>query len=315
MIAWMLWRTRKQISARVPCLLLIACLAVGFGAHRFDLWYYDRDPAWREYHRMNALLAEFVDYDRVDYTPETAPVIASAGWLPIDYLMLLNRAFLDRDRYNVRTLQAILDGSESRGRRPTKPLLDLFRGLVQDGELLGLWAFGAAGLAILAIDKSARFVPLACYCVTVFVCIILYQYLHLPPRVYCPAFAACSITPILLSAGPRSLGRRRPWTESTIGRRAMLILVVGVFVWRGSAMWQTNADFCADHKQASLMMTELSPRSNQLYVVWAHSFPYEHVVLPLDSGSIPGDFSVLGLDGRAKLLPPKPGWTNSASRT
>src|SRR5580704_6864695 len=38
MIAWMLWRTRKQISARLSCLVLIACLVVGFAAQRYDAW-------------------------------------------------------------------------------------------------------------------------------------------------------------------------------------------------------------------------------------------------------------------------------------
>jgi hypothetical protein len=303
MIAWMFWRTRRQISARVPCLVLMACLAVGFGAHRFDVWYYDRDANWRGFHHLNALLSEFVDYGRVDYTPETAPVIASVGWLPIDYLMLQNWAFLDRERYNVHTLQAILDGSASRGWKPTKPLLDLFSSLLQDGELLGLWAFGAACLAILAIDKSARFVPLACFCVSAVVCILLYEYMGLPPRVYCPAFAACSITPILLSAGPRSFGRHGPWTESTLARRTILPLFVGLFVWRGISMWQSNVEFRADHAQAALMMQELAPRSNQLFVVWGSSFPYQYVVLPLDGDSMPRDFNVLGLDKRA-LTPP-----------
>jgi hypothetical protein len=299
-IAWMMWRSRNQVSARFCCLTLVACVAIGFAAQRFDTWYYDRDPAWQEYHRMNGLLAEFVDYGRVDYTPETAPVIASVGWLPIDYQMLVNRAFLDRDRYNVQTLQAILDGTAAHGRTFSKPLLDLFRELFDDGELLGLWAFGAACLAILAIDKSAWFVPLACYGVTAVLCIVLYEYLHLPARIYCPAFAACAITPIVLSASPRSLGQTGRWTESTLWRRAILVLVVGMFVWRGSAMWQNNADFRADHTQAVQMMRELAPRSNQLYVVWGASFPYEHVVLPLDSGSMPRDFCVLGLDGRAQ---------------
>ena len=41
----------------------------------------------------------------------------------------------------------------------------------------------------------------------------------------------------------------------------------------------------------------------QLYVVWAASFPYEHLVLPLDVDSLPRDFKVLGLDKRA-LTPP-----------
>ena len=79
-------------------------------AYGFDAWYYDRDPDWKDFHRMNRLVSEFVDYSRVNYTPETAPVIKAVGWLPIDYLMLENWAFLDRDRFNVQTLQAVLDG-------------------------------------------------------------------------------------------------------------------------------------------------------------------------------------------------------------
>ena len=60
------------------------------------------------------LLVEFVDNGRVDYTPETAPVNEAAGWLPIDYLMLQDWACLDHDRFNVQTLQTVVDGIPSR---------------------------------------------------------------------------------------------------------------------------------------------------------------------------------------------------------
>lgn len=303
MIAWMFWRTNYQVHAWAPCLLLVACLAVGFAAHRYNVWYYERDPGWQEFHRFNALRTEFTDMDHVEYTPETAPVFASVGWLPIDLQMLQNWVFLDRDRYNVETLQTVLDRLAPFGRKHTKPLNALFSGLIEDGELLGLWAFGAACLAILASDKSARFVPLACYCVTAVVCILLYRYLRLPARVYCPAFAACSIVPIVFSAGPRASGRRRLWTESSFGRRAALLLVGAVIVWRGSAMWQSNVDFVSDHRQAATMLKQLSPQANQLFVVWAASFPYEYLALPLDGNSMPRAFKVLGLDAGSQTPP------------
>jgi hypothetical protein len=302
-IAWMFWRMRRWFRAWIPCAVLLGCVALVFAAHRFDAWYYDRDPDWKEFHRFNALLAEFTDFGHVDYTPETAPVIASAGWLPIDYLMLQNWACLDRDRFNVQTLQAVVNGLPPRSHKPTRPLLDLFQQMIQDNELLGLWALAAAGLVTLSIDRSARFVPLACYVVTAVVCVLLYEYLRLPARVYCPAFAACAVTPMVFAAGPRSLGRRGPWTESAWGRRVILLLVVALFVWRGSAMWQANAEFREDHRQAALMMKELAPRPTQLYVVWAASFPYEYLVLPFESESLPRDFKVLGLDGRAQTPP------------
>jgi hypothetical protein len=302
-IVWMFWSIRRWFAAWVPCAVLIACAALVFAGHRFDAWYYDSDPQWKDFHRFNALLAEFTDFGHVDYTPETAPVIESVGWLPIDYLLLQNWACLDRDRFNVQTLGSVVDTIAARSHKPTKPLLDLIQQLAQDSEFLGLLALGAAGLATLSFDKAARFVPLACYGVAAAVCVLLYEYLRLPARVYCPVFAACAVTPIVFASGPRSFGRYGPWTESVPGRRLILLLMVALFVWRGSAMWQANAEFREDHRQAALMMKELAPRPTQLYVVWAASFPYEYLVLPFESHSLPRDFKVLGLDGRVQTPP------------
>jgi hypothetical protein len=302
-IVWMLWRTRHWFAAWIPCAVLFGCVALVFAAHQFDAWYYDRDPAWKDFYRFNSLRVEFTDFGHVEYTPETAPVFESVGWLPIDYLMLQNWACLDRDRFSVEKLQAVLDGLASKSGKSTRPLRQLFRQLIGDGELLGLLALGAAALATLSFAKDARFVPLACYGTTAVVCVLLYEYLRLPARVYCPVFAACSITPIVFSAGPRSVGEHGLWRESKLGRLAILLLIVGLLVWRGLSIWQAGVEFRADHRQAALMMKELAPRPNQLFVVWAASFPYEDLVVPLDSDSLPRDFKVLGLDGRAQTPP------------
>jgi hypothetical protein len=302
-IAWMFWQIRRWFAAWVPCAVLLGCVVLVFASHRLDAWYYDRDPDWKEFHRFNALRAEFTDFGHVEHTPETAPVIESVGWLPIDCLMLQYWACLDRERFNVQTMQAVVDGVASRSRKPTKPLLELFRQLAQNDELLGLLALGILLLMTLSNGKGGRFVALACYGVTAAVCVLLYEYLRLPARVSCPAFAACSLTLFLFSSGPRSFGRLGPWTDSALGRRVVLLLVAALFVWRGSAVWQAEVGFREDHRQAALLMKELGPRPNQLYVVWAAAFPYEDLVLPLDSNFLPRDFKVLGLDARAQTPP------------
>lgn len=295
-IAWIVWRARFQKSARASLLLLGASLAVGMAAARFNNWYYESDPAWRDFIQLGALDSEIIDFGRATYNARTAPVFASVGWQPIDLRMLQNWAFLDRERYNSRTVQALLDGSAPNEWQTIKPWHPLFEQLVSDGELLGLLAFGAACLAILAIDRSARFIPLACYGVTAVTCLLLYQRLHLVPRIYCPVASACAITVIAFSSGPRSFGNRRAWVESAFGRRAAMIVVAAVILWRGLAMWRSNANFLSFHRSAVEMLTELAPKPNQLFVVWGGDFPYEYVALPLSRDFIRPDFKTLTLN-------------------
>jgi hypothetical protein len=303
-ISWMLWRACLQKAARAPLLLLIACVAVGFSAARFNTWYYEHDPAWRNYLPFNAVRAEFIDWNHVAYDPQTAPVFTASGWLPIDLLMLKSWAFLDRERYDTKTLQAILDGLPPGERQPSRPWRSLFGRLVADGELWGLWSCGAFCLIILAADKTARFMPLACYVAAGVTCALLYRHLHLPPRVYCPVFNACIVSAILFSAGPRSFRNRRPWTESAFARGAALTVIGAVIAWRGAATFRSNAHFLSFHRQAVQMMKSLIPKPNQLFVVWAGAFPLEYVTLPLDSDSMPRDFKVLSLN-----------WTTAFTKT
>jgi hypothetical protein len=239
---------------------------------------------------------EFVDFGHVEYNAKTAPAFAAAGWQPIDLLMMRNRAFLDRDRYNYQSLQTILDVLPSADWKPPRPWQALVARLAGDGELWGLLAFGAACLAILATDRTARYVPLACYAVTGVTCFLLYQQKHLPPRVYCPAVSGCAIIAIVFAAGPRSFGKRRAWADSAFGRRVALVIVGALVVWRAAAIWRSNANFLSFHKDAVEMMKELAPKPNQLFVVWAGDLPLEYLMLPLQSRSLPPDFKALDLD-------------------
>ena len=122
--------------------------------------------------------------------------------------MLRAWCFLDRDRFNVQTMQTVLEGLASRkGATETRTWQEFAEIVLADTEVLALWACGAIFLLALKCEGSARFVCTGCYLVTGALCIFLYREFHLPARVYCPAFAACAFVSLVVSAGPRSIGK------------------------------------------------------------------------------------------------------------
>jgi hypothetical protein len=295
-IAWLAWRACLQKAARTPLVLLTACLVAVFAAARFNTWYYSESAEWRDFLPFNAMRVQFIDWNRVPYDPHTAPVFESVGWQKIDLEMLKSWAFLDRDRFSSEKLQTILKAAGTTSDPPAKAWSVLFERLLTDGELWGLWACGAAFLAILTTQRGARFVPLACYCVTGMTSLLLYQRYHLPPRVYCPAFAACAVTALFFAEGPRSFGKRHAWVESPWGRTLALTLIGALIAWRSMSAFRSNANFLSFHRETVHILKELAPKPDQLFVVWGGSFPYEIMALPLAADSLPRDFKVMSLD-------------------
>jgi hypothetical protein len=291
---WMLWRSRTQASARAAVAILAGAVAVGFALVRLNNWYYARDEGWRDFYKFNSLRVEFTDYGRAEYNDVTAPVFAKVGWTRADVDLLREWCFLDRDRFNIQTLQTALEGLASRERatepRPWRDLLDIFRA---NTEVLALWACGALFLIVLKNEGSSRFVCAGCYFVTSAMCLYLYHDFHLPARVFCPAFAACAVVAVVLPGGPRSIGRGVPWTRSVAARTAISVLLGGILLWRSAVLLKENGNFVAAHSQAEDLMRHLKPRPDKLFIVWGPEFPSERVFLPLDSGALAKDFKVL----------------------
>jgi hypothetical protein len=291
-ILWMLWHCRAEKNARRAVAVLAGCLLLGWGAVRFNDWYYARDADWKDFYSFNIRRVEFMDFDHVEYNSQTASAFEAAGWKPIDLKMLRNWAFLDADRYNTQKLGAILDALPA-SRPASRPWLALFEQLAADGEFWGLLACGAAIVVVLAVDRSARFVPLACFLTALVTCAVVYRFMHLPARVYCPVFGGIAATALVFSNGPRYFGKRPPWIATTVGRQVALAILGAIIAWRGYALWHSNANYVSYHKSAVAMLGNLAPKSNQLFVIWAGDFPFEFVTLPLASQPLPADFKVM----------------------
>jgi hypothetical protein len=86
---------------------IFATLVISVALYQFNQMYYARDPAWKEFYAYNAKRAEFTDYQRYRYTPESATAFRDAGWSEIDYGMMLNWFFADRDLYSLERMQQI----------------------------------------------------------------------------------------------------------------------------------------------------------------------------------------------------------------
>jgi hypothetical protein len=291
-ILWMLWRCRSDRSARHAVAILAGCLLLGWGAVRFNDWYYARDADWKDFYSFNILRVEFMDFDHVEYNSQTAGAFAAAGWKPVDLQMLRKWAFLDQDRYSSQKLKTILDAVPAN--RPSARLWNaLIKQLAADGELWGLLACGAAIVAILSVDPSARLIPLACFLMALTTCAVVYHDMHLPARVYCPVLTGCVATALVFSNGPRAFGKRPAWVETAVGRYTAIAILGALIVWRGYADWRSNANFVSYHKSAVAMLGNLAPKSDQLFVVWAGDFPFEYMTLPLGGKPLPADFKVM----------------------
>jgi hypothetical protein len=294
-----MWRARFQTSGRGALAVLGGTIAAGFALVWFNNWYYARDEAWRDFYKFNALRVAFTDYGRAEYNQVTAPVFSQVGWTRADVDLLREWCFLDRERFNIQTLQTVLDGlaSQERATEP-RPWRELAEIVFANTEVLALWACGAIFLLALKSEGSAPVVRLGCYFVACTLCIYLYRDLHLPARVFCPAFAACAVVILALSAGPRSIGKV-PWTQSVLARAAMAVLLGALLLWRGAVMLKENGDFLAAHGRAEDLMRRLKPRPDKLFVLWGAEFPYEHILLPLRRNEAANSFKVLSLSSLA----------------
>ena len=265
---------------------LAGVLAAGWGLERFNRGYYERDPAWRGFYEFNALRAQFTDYLRVDYSPATRAALREAGWAPVDLAMLYTWSFADPERFSAAKMRAVLAavGPDDRV-KDARRWRDLARLVGEDADLLVLLAVGAACLLLMGGGWRARLVPLLCLAVAAGVCLVLFRFYQLPARVYFPALGAFAGVALL----------RAPSARSGAAVLLVALLLGALLTWRLAATFAASAGAAARHTRALQMLQRLAPRSDQLFVLWAHFFPYEDLVYPLEPLAVGPDFKAVSL--------------------
>ncbi len=266
-----------------------ASLAVAVVLYFLNSAYYARDEGWKDFYAYNALRAQFTDYGRYQYNTETKPAFDAVGWEPVDYSMLVNWFYADRDRYSLAHLQSIAAAAPS---SPPPSAWDVISGVWENlPNAPGLQQLMLAGVCVpfLTLGGWWRFlVPFALFgfVFTVIVGMGVGGY-WVPVRVGFPLFAGAVAAAVLqpgVAEPPKRRVRGGDTAETTrlVLRCAGGVLAAGVVIWSYYAWSEIDGKRVSVRQGAEKVVRELKPRPDRLYVAWREWFPFEHLVFPLE---------------------------------
>jgi hypothetical protein len=257
-------------------------IGICYALHLFDGWYYRRDPEWEGVARYNLLRSSFTDYGRATWSPATEPVFRAAGWKPIDLAMIQNWFFADPDTYSEKKLKAIVSGMRPQDRQresrvPTALFVDMWSNL----EFATILLTSVCCTLVMDRRRRARLAPIATACLAVVLSVVLFQYYYLPNHVYTCLFTAVLAAACLFCGGgkepsPKQLNRRH------LGRIALIVFAFWLAGCRLIERVGMSIGKGAVDAEVAQMIRELSPRNDQLFVLWANAFPYEWAIRPFD---------------------------------
>jgi hypothetical protein len=273
-----------RAARRAIPVALAAAAAVAL--YQFNLAYYARDPEWQDFYAYNALRADFTDYQRYPYNDQTRAAFKAAGWEEVDWWMMQNWFYADRERYGLARLRQIV---ATVPRAPRSQFLfetaaNMTRSLPNYPELVRLFL---AGLCVAPLTGGGwrRFVlPAGLFATGYAVMVVLNAYFWLPVRVAFPFFSG-----VLAGAA------LRPGCEETArpvnGRHSLARvrlaaagpLAAALVLWTCGALADADSARGEKHREAEKMIRALKPRTERLYVVWREWFPFEALVSPLEA--------------------------------
>jgi hypothetical protein len=264
-----------------------AALAVAVALYFVNVAYYARDEGWKDFYAYNAIRARFTDYGRYLYTPESKPAFDAAGWDEIDYWMLMNWFYADRDRYSLANLQAITAKAPA---SPTPTLANIISQMVQHvPQLPGLprLMLAVPCVACLTVGAWRRLVLPAVLFGLVFAVVVLMTWsgFWVPDRVASSLFFAAMIG-ITLQPGAADPPARPggPGLETAFfhGVRVTAgVMAACLVVWSYFGLTSVDEASVAKRRRAEKAMKELNARPDQLFVVWREYFPFDDLVFPL----------------------------------
>jgi hypothetical protein len=300
-LAWGLFQTLRSRKAAVLAAYLVVLALGSLGLQRFNRWYYNREDGWSGYFEWGPLASKFIDDQRVKYNQQTQPILEAVGWTFVDFYMLMYSGYADGERFSAEKLRTVLEKAPLSERVTSDRSLAYLRTrLLGDNQLLVVLLAGGFCIAV-AGGGSARMVPLLCWVVAFGLCIVLFLYLRLPPRVYFPALGA--FLPVAVWASrPRPAGPR-----VAVGSGLFL---VGIAVFACVLTWQAGEALVLSSRKeetaatARDMMSRLAPRHDQLFLQWGDCWlPTDYLVYPLRPMAVPAGFKTLGLGADCRIPP------------
>ena len=284
---------RACVTAFAP---LAVAVVAGFGLTANNAAEYDRHPGWREFLEFNRLRAEFNDFERVAYNPQTAAIFDEVGWSENDVRMFRTWFFTDRQLFSLEKLRTLVArASVSRPRPDAHAFVAFGRELLRDPATRTMLALlVATALAIPAGQwHRLRWLLSAAVGLSV-VGYLVYELNRAPPRVYQPLLAFLVCEAIFLSSGAQPASKSRGHAFRCLLTAVCCFAVA--WSWCGWMRFELRESRQAAQVSRRFVEVahELSQPPRRLYVTWGAAFPYE-LVPPLDPLGEFRDLRILSL--------------------
>jgi hypothetical protein len=280
-------RAVSPMGAARACLSAFAPLALAvfaaMGLTAYNAVEYQRHAGWREFLEFNRLRAEFNDFERVAYNPQTAAIFDEVGWSENDVRMFRTWFFTDRQMFSLDKLRVLVArASAARPRPDAAGFIDFGREVLRDPATRTMLALLVATALAIPAGEYRRLRWLASAAVGLGVAgYLVYELNRAPPRVYQPMLALLVCEAIFLAGSA-------PPTRNARGRAVRCLLTaVGCVAltccWCGWMRSELRESRRAAHVSRRFVeiAQELAQPPRRLYVTWGATFPYE-LVPPLD---------------------------------
>jgi len=264
----------------------------------FSLWlqslncqYYSHSLGWEQFYSYNTARSDFIDRSKVIWNEQTQSVFKAVGWSQNDLHMLQQWLYLDPDIYSLKNLLFISQQMpELSEQRLTIEYLELVIKSLYE-YLNSIYGFMLLLLILPALCNAPRQVQIIvlsslAWGVAVFILISVTQ--RIPPlRVYLPILFMLS-TLILLAGYQHSAYKGKPVLIVSL---LLVILSINQF---NSLKNISNENEKLQQNLAKDLLA-LKPKSDQLFVIWGATFPYEAFQLPLQTRPLSETMHIVGL--------------------
>jgi hypothetical protein len=299
------WRT--IIAPAMIWTVLFA--AAAWQLHAYHVARFNQDPRWCSFFEYNALRVRFNDYRWIEYTSETRPIFDQVGWSKNDLAMLNNWYFDDPDRFSAEKLRHVLENYPRPDSHRLHNLGNNVADILRDKTIAPLLLLLPIAICF-GGNWTRTFVAslLPLLLAAVMILAVAWLTKPVPNRVYYPMLAfplLAALTvgrmgdhlntfplpawPRLRFTARRAQGR---WVLRTAlgvdaDRRSLILIAMAVAAIVALGM---NLDRqlrrsrnCAENRRLLYeSLAKLEPSTDQLYVCWGASFPFEWLA-PLDS--------------------------------
>ncbi len=244
-------------------------------------------PEWKEANAFRAGVAQFVDNHVMAKASEEKrkEAMEKVGWRPIDNAMLSFWFFMDKEIYSAKNFETVLSILEN---EMNTDEIDTYiwdyiykQPIVNRAMMIAL--FFVVFLFIKTDDKillgiHIGFVLLAYLGIHYLLWTLHYLYKQAPPHVYTSAYVFLATLPLFLMHEKTSFNPFKSGFEVRSVVAAVLGLLVFYYGSQGHkelSLLSKNAK--ANAKNLTQVVKAMNPTPDNLFVVWASSFPYESI--------------------------------------